>query len=320
MPPSSPRRGGRRTISVRSSNCTFREVVEVMKIVGFKTNEGLRLGVVEGEEVIDLQAVDENLPSDLGEWLRRNNGDLTPIEALAKRAPLSARRPLEGIAFAMPVAKPGKIICIGVNYREHVKEAFQHDKIEKFPTIFMRCQSSLLPHGHPIVLPKVSKALDYEAEMVVVIGKRAKHLDVSNAISCIAGYSCSNDGSIREFQAKTTQWDMGKNFDGTGAFGPWMVTADGLPPGGKGLKIQARLNGQVMQSDNTDNMIFPVAEAISYITQGMTLEPGDIIMTGTPSGVGAARKPPVWMKNGDVCEIEIEGIGVLSNPIANEKN
>jgi acylpyruvate hydrolase len=290
-----------------------------MRIVSFNTNEGLRLGVVEGEEVIDLQAVDKNLPNDLGEWLRRNDGDLTPIKALAKRATFNARRPLEGLALTLPVPRPGKIICLGVNYREHVKEAFQRDNIEKVPTIFMRCQSSLLPHGQPILRPRVSETLDYEAEMVVVIGKRAKHLDASNATSCIAGYSCCNDGSIREFQGKTTQWDMGKNFDGTGAFGPWMVTADELPPGGKGLKIQARLNGQVMQSDNTENMIFPVAESIAYITQGMTLEPGDIIMTGTPSGVGFARKPPVWMKSGDVCEVDIEGIGVLSNPIANEK-
>jgi acylpyruvate hydrolase len=279
----------------------------------------LRLGVVEGEEVIDLQAVDQNVPSDLGEWLLRNNGDLTPIKALAERAPSNARRPLKGVAYALPVARPGKIICLGVNYLEHFKEAFQHDNVAKFPTIFMRRRSSLLPHGQSIVLPKVSKTLDYEAEMIVVVGKRAKHLNVSNATSCIAGYSCCNDGSVREFQGKTTQWDMGKNFDSTGAFGPWMKSADELPPGGKGLKIQARLNGQVMQSENTGNMIFPVAETIAYITQGMTLEPGDIIMTGTPSGVGAARKPPVWMKNGDVCEIDIEGIGVLSNPIADEK-
>ena len=291
-----------------------------MKIVGFSKIGGeLRLGVAEGEEVIDLQAVDQNVPSDLGEWLRRNNGDLTPIKALAERAPSNARRPLKGVAYALPVARPGKIICLGVNYLEHFKEAFQHDNVAKFPTIFMRCRSSLLPHGQSIVLPKVSKTLDYEAEMIVVIGKRAKHLNVSNATSCVAGYSCCNDGSVREFQSKTTQWDMGKNFDGTGAFGPWMISADELPPGGKGLKIQARLNGQVMQSDDTGNMIFPVAETIAYITQGMTLEPGDIIMTGTPSGVGAARKPPVWMKNGDVCEIEIEGIGVLSNPVADEK-
>jgi acylpyruvate hydrolase len=182
-----------------------------MKIVGFNTNEGLRLGVVEGEEVIDMQAVDKNLPSDLGEWLRRNDGDLVPIKALAKRAPFNARRSLEGLAFTLPVARPGKIICLRVNYREHVKEAFQRDNIGEFSTIFMRCQSSLLPHGQPILWPRVSETLDYEAETVVVIGKCAKHLDVSNATSCIAGYSCCNDGSIREFQGKTAQWDMGKN-------------------------------------------------------------------------------------------------------------
>jgi acylpyruvate hydrolase len=289
-----------------------------MKIVGFQTNEGLRLGVVEGEEVIDLQSVDKNAPNDLGEWLRRDNGDLSPLKDLARRAPASARRPLKGLNFALPVARPGKIICLGLNYLEHVKEGFQRDNVPKFPTIFMRCQTSLLPHGKPIIRPQVTETLDYEAEMVAVIGKRAKHLDVSNAISCIAGYSCFNEGSVREFQRKTTQWDMGKNFDGTGAFGPWMVTADELPPGGKGLKIQTRLNGEVMQSDNTDNMMFPVPETIAYITQGMTLEPGDIIVTGTPSGVGFARKPPVWMKNGDTCEIDIEKIGVLTNPIADE--
>jgi acylpyruvate hydrolase len=290
-----------------------------MKIVGFSTNEGLRLGVVEGEEVIDLQAVDASAPSDLGEWLRRGNGDLTPLKDLAKRAAAGARKPLKGLKYALPVTRPGKIICLGLNYLEHVKEGFMRDNVPKFPTIFMRCQTSLLPHGQPIIRPLVTETLDYEAEMVVIIGKRAKHLEIANAYSVIAGYSCFNEGSVREFQRKTTQWDMGKNFDGTGAFGPWMVTADEVPPGGKGLKIQTRLNGEVMQSDNTDNMMFPVAETLAYITQGMTLEPGDVIVTGTPSGVGFARKPPVWMKNGDTCEIDIERIGVLSNPIADEK-
>jgi acylpyruvate hydrolase len=290
-----------------------------MKIVGFHTNAGLHLGVIEGEEVIDLQAVDAAAPTDLGEWLRRGNGDLGPLRDLAGRATAATRRPLQGLDYALPVARPGKIICLGLNYLEHVKEGFQRDNVPKFPTIFMRCQTSLLPHGQPMIRPQVTETLDYEAEMVVVVGKRAKHLDVSNAYSCIAGYSCFNEGSVREFQRKTTQWDMGKNFDGTGAFGPWMVTADELPPGGKGLKIQTRLNGETMQSDNTDNMMFPVAETIAYVTQGMTLEPGDIIVTGTPSGVGFARKPPVWMKNGDTCEIDIERIGVLRNPIADEK-
>ena len=217
---------------------------------------------------------------------------------LARRAPASARRPLKDLKFALPVARPGKIICLGLNYLEHVKEGPQRDNIPKFPTIFMRCTTSLAPHLAPLIRPKISETFDYEAELVAIIGKRAKHMTAANAASCIAGWSCFNEGSIREFQRRTTQWDMGKNFDRTGGFGPWMVSADELPEAGKGLKIESRLNGQVMQSDNTDNMMFPVAETIAYLTQGITLEPGDLLVTGTPSGVGHARKPPVWMKDG----------------------
>ena len=289
-----------------------------MKIVGFESSEGLRLGVVEGDQVIDLQAVDAKVPANLADVLKADNGDLKGLADIAKRAPAAARKPLNGLKYALPVARPGKIICLGLNYLEHVKEGFQRDNVPKFPTIFMRCQTSLVPHGQPILRPKVTETLDYEAELVCVIGKRAKHLTLDNAYSVIAGWSCFNEGSVREFQRKTTQWDMGKNFDRTGAFGPWMVTADDIPPGGKGLKIQTRLNGSTMQSDNTDNMMFPVAEMLVYITQGMTLEPGDIIVTGTPSGVGFARKPPVWMKQGDTCEIDIEKVGVLVSPIADE--
>jgi len=291
-----------------------------MKIIGFEANGALHLGLVEGDQVIDLQAVDKGLPGDLGEVLRKSNGDLSVLTDTAKRAPASARRPLNGVKFGLPVARPGKVICLGLNYLEHVKEGSQRDNIPKFPTIFMRATTSLVPHGQPIIRPKVSETLDYEAELIFVIGKRAKHLTLDNAYSCIAGYSCGNEGSVREYQRKTTQWDMGKNFDRTGGFGPWMVTPDELPPGAKGLNIQSRLNGQVMQSDNTANMMFPIAETLAYVTQGLTLEPGDIVFTGTPSGVGHARKPnPVWMKPGDTCEIEIDGIGVLVNPIEAEK-
>jgi 2-keto-4-pentenoate hydratase/2-oxohepta-3-ene-1,7-dioic acid hydratase in catechol pathway len=162
--------------------------------------------------------------------------------------------------------------------------------------------------------------LDYEGEMIVIIGKRCKHLTLANATDAVAGYSCGNEGSVREYQRHTTQWGMGKNFDSTGSFGPWMVTADELPKGGKGLKIETRLNGKVMQSANTDLLMFPVAESLVYLTEGMTLEPGDILFTGTPSGVGHARKPePVWMKAGDTCEVEIQGVGVLRNTIEDEK-
>jgi 2-keto-4-pentenoate hydratase/2-oxohepta-3-ene-1,7-dioic acid hydratase in catechol pathway len=290
-----------------------------MKIVGFEASGGLRLGVVEGDRVIDLQAVDASIPSDLGAVLRRHDGDLSALKDAAKRAPASAHRPLKGLKYGLPVAVPGKVICLGLNYLEHVKEGSQRDNIPKFPTIFFRGNTSLVPHNEPIIRPKVSETLDYEAELIFVVGKRAKHLTVANAYSCIAGYSCGNEGSVREFQRKTTQWDMGKNFDRTGGFGPFMVTADELPAGGKGLKIATRLNGTTLQSDNTDNMMFPIAETIAYVTQGITLEPGDIVFTGTPSGVGHPRKPPIWMKPGDTCEIDIEGVGVLVNPIAEEK-
>jgi 2-keto-4-pentenoate hydratase/2-oxohepta-3-ene-1,7-dioic acid hydratase in catechol pathway len=291
-----------------------------MKIVGFEANNNLRLGVVEGETVIDLQAVDANLPADLGEVLRRINGDLKPIADLAKKAPANARRPLAGLKYALPVARPGKIICLGLNYLDHVKEGPQKDNIPKFQSIFFRMPSSLAPHLQPLIRPKKSIQFDYEGEMVVVIGKYAKHLTLENAADCIAGYACGMEGSIREYQRHTTQWGMGKNFDNTGSVGPWMVSADKLPRGGKGLKIMSRLNGNILQSSNTDHFMFPVAESLVYLTEGMTLEPGDILFTGTPSGVGHARKPdPVWMKAGDTIEVEVEGVGVLRNPIEDEK-
>src|SRR3954468_16056648 len=167
-----------------------------MKIVGFEAESRLRLGIVEGDQVIDLQAVDPKVPANLADALAANNGDLAPLGDVAKRAPTSARRPLKGLKFGLPVARPGKILCLGLNYLEHVKEGSQRDNIPKFPTIFMRCLPSMVRHGEPILRPKVSEQLDYEAEMMLIVGKRAKHLTMANATSCIAGYSCSNEGSV----------------------------------------------------------------------------------------------------------------------------
>lgn len=291
-----------------------------MKIVGFEGDAGSRLGIVEGDQVIDLQAVDASLPRDLGALLAHTNGEWSGLRNLVDRAPASARRPLQGLRYALPVAQPGKIVCLGLNYLEHVKEGSQRDNVPQHPTIFMRSLTSLVPHESAILRARASEKLDYEAELAVIIGQRAKHLTVETAPTCIAGFTCFNDASMREFQRHSTQWDMGKNFDRTGGFGPWMVTADELPVAGKGLKIELRLNGQVMQSDNTNNMMFPVAETLAYVTQGMTLEPGDVLVTGTPSGVGFARNPRVWMRHGDVCEVEIEGIGVLRNPVEDERD
>jgi 2-keto-4-pentenoate hydratase/2-oxohepta-3-ene-1,7-dioic acid hydratase in catechol pathway len=290
-----------------------------MKIVNFETADGIRMGVVDGDNVVDVAAVDASLPNELGAFLRAN-GDMKKLAETVKNAPASAKLPLNGLKFALPVANPGKIICLGLNYLDHVKEGPQKDNIPKFQSIFFRMLSSLTGHRQPLMRPKKSIQFDYEGELVVIIGKRAKHLTLENAADCVAGYAIGNEGSIREYQRHTTQWGMGKNFDQTGGVGPWMVTADELPRGGKGLKIETRLNGKTMQSSNTDLFMFPVAESLVYLTEGITLEPGDILFTGTPSGVGHARKPePVWMKAGDTAEVEIEGIGVLSNPIEDEK-
>jgi acylpyruvate hydrolase len=289
-----------------------------MKIVGFEAGGALHLGVVDGASVADLQAVDPSTPADLGEWLAQNGGDLAPLAALAARAPAAARHPLDGLTYALPVARPGKIICLGLNYADHIDEGPFAANRPEAPTIFMRSATSLVPHGAAILRPAASETLDYEAELAVIIGRRAKHLTPGNALDCVAGYSCFNDGSVRAFQRRTPQWDMGKNFDRTGGFGPWLVSADELPAGATGLKIESRLNGQTMQSGNTSSMMFTVADILADITQGMTLEPGDVVITGTPSGVGFARTPPVWMKPGDTCEIEIEGVGVLRNTVEGE--
>ncbi len=188
----------------------------------------------------------------------------------------------------------------------------------EFPIIFARHSSTLVAHNGAMVRPCNSEKFDYEAEMAVFIGKQTRHVSEDEALNAVAGYSCFNDGSVRDWQKRTSQWTLGKNFDGSGGFGPEFVTADELPPGGHGLKIVCRLNGKVMQRSNTKLMLFNVAEAISIISQSMTLYPGDLIISGTPGGVGAARVPPVWMKAGDVVEVDIEKVGKLVNPIVNE--
>jgi acylpyruvate hydrolase len=184
--------------------------------------------------------------------------------------------------------------------------------------LFARFPSSLIGHGAPIILPKVSSWLDWEAELVAVLAKGGKNISEADALSHVAGYSSFNDASIRDYQTRTPQWTAGKNFDDTGAFGPWLVTPDELPVGAKGLKIECRVNGQVMQSSNTSNLIFDVAKTISLLSTFMTLEAGDVLVMGTPGGVGFARNPHVFMKDGEVCEVEIEGIGLLRNPIVAE--
>ena len=242
-------------------------------------------------------------------------GHKTISTAIAK-AGSSARLPLSDITYLPPTQSAGKIICLGLNSADHAAEG-GHKKPE-YPSFFMRGNSTLVAHEAPILRPTCSEQLDYEAELVAIIGKTARHVSEADALDYVWGYSVFNEASIRDYQRKTAQWTIGKNFDDTGGFGPEAVTADEVSPAAKGLKIQTRLNGQTVQDANTSDMLFDVPETIRLLTECLTLEPGDVLVMGTPSGVGHARKPPLWMKAGDICEVEIEGIGVLRNPIADE--
>jgi acylpyruvate hydrolase len=239
----------------------------------------------------------------------------TLAEAGAKA--LAGETVAESALTFLPLAtRPSKIICLGLNYRDHAEESGLG--IPEFPVLFARFPSSLIGHNAPIILPKVSEQLDWEAELVVVLSKGGKNISEADALDHVAGYSVFNDASIRDYQMKTPQWTAGKNFDDTGAIGPWLVTPDELPAGAAGLKIECRLDGVVMQSSNTSNLIFDVANTIHLLSGFMTLEAGDLLVMGTPGGVGIARNPQIWMKAGQVCEVEIESVGLLVNPIVAE--
>ena len=285
-----------------------------MRFITFLQGGQQRLGVVHGNEVIDLNQAQPQISADLRTALRKGQ-DLAGAAqaAIASNAP---RLPLSSVQLAPVLPEPGKIVCLGLNYYDHAKEGGREKPV--YPWFFLRAASSLLAAGAKALRPRVSERLDYEAELAVVIGKTVKHCTLDNALDAVFGYSVFNDISVRDYQKKTPQWTIGKNFDRTGPFGPVLVTADELPPGAADLRIQARLNGQVMQDANTRDMIWGVAETIQLLTECMTLEPGDLIVMGTPAGVGQARNPPVWMKHGDVVEIEIERIGVLRNAIEDE--
>ena len=281
------------------------------------SNKNKRVGLLrakDSSEFIDLAATDASLPTTLLEIIS-NGHAMSHIASLANK-PAAVIQSIQGVNFIPLVDRPGKIICLGLNYADHAAEG-GHARPE-YPAFFMRGPSSLAAHLQPLIRPKVSDKLDYEAELAFVVGKTARHLTAANALEHVAGYSAFNDGSLRDYQRKSTQWTIGKNFDTTGGFGPWLVTPDELPPAADGLRIQSRLNGQIMQDANTKNFLWGIVETLVLITECMTLEPGDVVITGTPAGVGYARKPPVFMKAGDTIEIDIEGVGVLSNPIADE--
>ena len=274
------------------------------------------IAVMRGKDLIDLSAAGPALPGDIVTILAGGRDMLGTIERTIAAAPVSAMLDIDSVTFLPPVPRPGKIICVGLNYADHSAES--GFKQPDYPTLFARFSSSLIGHKAPIIRPNLSDQLDYEGEVATVIGRTGRHIPKSKALDHVAAYSVFNEASVRDYQFKAPQWTVGKNFDDTGAFGPFVVTADELPPGASGLKIETRLNGETVQSSNTSHMVFDVASLIAIISEAITLEAGDVIVTGTPAGVGVARKPPLFMKPGDTCEVEVEGIGLLVNSIAQE--
>ena len=287
-----------------------------MRFVAFKKDGKAKLGVRTEAGLVDLSKVDKKLPTDLKELIAMGKGAMQRAGRAANKAP--ARAIVKGrVSYMVPIQDPNKIICIGLNYKDHAAEAGL--KIPTYPVVFNRFTTSFVPQGQAIIRPKASKHFDYEAELVAVIGKKARNIKKGEALDYVAGYAIANEGSIRDYQMKSSQWAMGKNFDATGSIGSDFVTADELPAGGKGLNMQCRVNGKVLQDSNTREMIFDTKTLVHELAKVFTLLPGDMILTGTPAGVGFVRKPPIFLKAGDTCEIEIEKIGILSNPVKNEK-
>lgn len=287
-----------------------------MRYMTVEHGNGTALAVVEGEQAVLVSAIDPSLPKDVGGLIEAGADAQARAAEVAKAATGAQRVGLGSLKPSLPVLAPPKIICLGLNYALHAKEGGH--PIPEYPALFLRTMSSMIPAGAPLVRPLCSETLDYEAELVIVIGKRGKHIAEADALDYVFGYTILNDGSVREYQRKSNQWTAGKNFDATGPIGPVVVTADELPAGASGLRISSHLNGQVMQDSNTSDMIFSVPQTIAILSEIWTLEPGDLIAMGTPQGVGHARRPQVWMKDGDTIAIEIEGIGRLENPVVDE--
>ncbi|MYZ47586.1 fumarylacetoacetate hydrolase family protein [Propylenella binzhouense] len=285
-----------------------------MRFVTFEEGGAARVGVVRGEAVVPVSDLVPDVPASMKALIA--TGVPAGLEDALGRAPADAGRPLAGLTLRMPIADPGKIVCIGLNYHDHAEETGQ--AVPTYPPVFMRCTTSLVGPGEPMIVPKCSEQLDYEAELTVVIGRACRHVSPADALEYVFGYTLMNEGSVRDYQRKSTQWTGAKNFDRTGPVGPWITTADAVPPGAAGLRIRTLLNGAVMQEADTSGMIFDVAAIVSTLSEIMTLEPGDLIATGTPAGVGMGRRPPVWLKPGDEVTVEVEGVGALTNPVAAE--
>jgi 2-keto-4-pentenoate hydratase/2-oxohepta-3-ene-1,7-dioic acid hydratase in catechol pathway len=282
----------------------------VMRLASYERRGKAGFGVVVGDGVVDLGKALEGRYADLRSLLEA--GALGEARRAASRAPDFA---LAELTLLPVIPNPGKIWCVGLNYGDHVQETGRH--VTEHPVFFLRVADSQVGHGVAIPRPSESIKLDYEGEIAVVIGKAGRRISEADAWDHIAGYACYNDGSVRDWQMHSQQWCPGKNFWRTGAFGPWMVTTDEIPAGAV-MTLVTRLNGTEVQRATTAMMIHSIPRQIAYASTVAPLRPGGVIVTGTPGGIGAKRTPPLWMKAGDVVEVEVDRIGVLRNPIVDE--
>ncbi len=281
-----------------------------MKLASFSSANGASWGIIDGGHAVDVGAVLGRRVPDLLSAIR--DGAMAEIPQAAATAP---RYELSEITWLPVIPNPGKILCVGLNYETHRKETGRTE-VEN-PTIFARFANSQTGHLRPIPRPRVSTDLDYEGELAIIIGTPGRYITRQAAMAHIAGFACYNDGSVRDFQRHTHQFTPGKNFPDTGAFGPWMVTPDEMGEIGP-QRLQTRVNGEVVQDALLSQMIFDIPRQIEYCSSFTRLEPGDVIVTGTPGGVGAKRQPPLWLKPGDTVEVEIDRVGLLRNPVTQE--
>jgi 2-keto-4-pentenoate hydratase/2-oxohepta-3-ene-1,7-dioic acid hydratase in catechol pathway len=282
-----------------------------MKLATFSVAGRTGFGIVKQDGLVDAGRLLDNRYGSLKALLA--GGGLSELARLGTSARPDHR--LDAVTLLPVIPDPDKILCIGINYATHVRETGR--EMPKYPMIFVRFTNTQVGHGQPMVKPRVSDKFDFEGELAVIIGRRGRHIPKERALEHVAGYACYNDGSVRDWQRHTVQFTPGKNFVSTGAFGPWMVSADDIPDPAR-LTLTTRLNGEVMQHAPVSDLIFTVADLIAYISIFTELVPGDVIVTGTPGGVGNYREPPVFMKPGDRIEVEISEIGVLANPIVAE--
>lgn len=284
-----------------------------MKLVTFAHHGQTRLGALTADDhIVDLNRADPQIPADMLAFLAAGDGARILAQRALVEAPATAVVARGAVSLLAPIPRPGKIICIGLNYREHAAESNQ--PIPEYPTVFAKYNNTVVGPGAAIVLPTVTEKVDYEAEFAVVIGRTARNVAAADAMSYVAGYTIFNDVSARDYQMRTSQWTVGKTFDTFGPMGPALVSADEITDP-HALDISLSINGEVLQSSNTHELIFTVNQLIEDLTSYMTLEPGDLISTGTPSGVGSARRPQRWLRAGDIVRVEVAGLGVLENPV-----